>query len=346
MKWLLTRILAGLAALLVVVVGAGVLLAAQYAGSPAAWATSTGRNAAWLGGAWVTGDAGREEYASLASRTERGGISELYVYLGEIDEDGTLAPDGYAAAAEFLAWAERELPDVRVLGWMNYAAEGSSLVHDRFDEEQREAVAAAAGAVREAGFDGVHLAVAPVTTNDPSLPKLVEQVRTAIGADGVLSVQVQPVELVPGARVPSFVLSGEEKYWSKGYLARVTEQADIVVVPGHDSGMPMSSLYGGFMVRQVEETLSALDGPDDTIERENPVAVRFGVPAFDDTTWGEPSGAESVETATEAVRIGLTDNGERDNVGMAVYLLDDADAPDWDAFLTGWVDPGGVEAEE
>ncbi|ASU83062.1 hypothetical protein CDO52_09950 [Nocardiopsis gilva YIM 90087] len=341
MKWLLTRILAGLAALLVVVVGAGALLAAQYTGSPAAWAVSTGHNAAWLGESWVQGKAGREAYASLASRVERGGISELYVYVGEIDDDGTLAPEGYAAASEFLAWAEKELPDVRVLGWMNYTTEGSSLVQDRFDEEQRDAVAAAAGAVRKAGFDGVHLAVAPVTTNDPSLPKLVAQVRTAIGADSVLSVQVQPVELVPGARVPSFVLSGQEKYWSKGYLARVTEQADIVVVPGHGSGMPLSSLYGGFMVREVAETLSALDGPDATDESEEPVAVRFGVPAFDDTTWGEPSGAESVETAVEAVRIGLTDSGERDNVGMAVYLLDDADAQDWDAFLTGWVDVEG-----
>nr|WP_221308683.1 hypothetical protein [Nocardiopsis mwathae] len=335
---MLSRILAGLAAVLVVAAGAAVLLAAQYSGTPAPWAASTGHDAAWLGGPWAAQDVDSDEYATLASRVERGGISELYVYVGEIGADGTLAPEGYAEAERFLRRVGEELPDVRVLGWMNFTGDGSSLVEDRFDREQRAAVAAAAGAVRDAGFDGVHLAVSPVTTNDPSLPRLMGEVREAIGDDALLSVQAQHVELVPGARVPSFVFSGREKYWSKGYLARVAGPADIVVLPGHGSGMPVSSLYGGFMVRQVTQALGALDGPEAQRDGEDAVAVRFGAPVFEDEAWGEPSGGESVATATEAVRIGLTDHGRRDDVGMAVYLLDDADEQAWDAFLTGWVD--------
>ncbi|WP_017536705.1 hypothetical protein [Nocardiopsis halophila] len=338
MKWLLKRVAAGVAALLVVVVAAGALLGMRFSGDKADWAAGNGGDAAWLSDRWLTGEAGAEERGALKARVEQGEIGELYVLAGEIDADGAVTGAGGSdGAAGFLEWAGQELPEVRVLAWLRHRAEGSSLVEDRFDEQARTELSSAAGAMADAGFAGVHLDVAPVSVNDPSYPGLLEQVGEEIGDDAVLSVQALPVELVPGLRVPYFAIDRGERYWSKGYLRRVAERADVVVVPGHGSGMPVGSMYGGYMVRQVEETAEALD-----TERTEDTAVRFGVPTYEDERWGPEAGSEDASTAVEAVRIGMTRAGMRDtDAGVALYLLDTASDEDWDAYVAGWASPSG-----
>ncbi|MFC7329612.1 hypothetical protein [Marinactinospora rubrisoli] len=332
MKWLLQRIFAGLAAVAVVAAGAGALLGMQYSGDPAPWAASTGDDAAWLGNAWVNGDRDERDIAALLPRLEEAGFADLYVHAGDIGADGTVDPEGYAAAGRFLDTLRAELPDTRVLGWLSSTASGSSLVEDRIDAAGRAALAAAAGDVVDAGFDGVHYAVYPVSSNDPTLPDLLERTREEAGEDAVMSVDAQHVELIPGLRLPVHLVARGERYWSAGYLQRVAEQADQLVIRGHGTGMPFTSLYGGFMVRQAELAVDAV--PED-------VTLRFGVPSFGHEGWGEVSAAESVATATEAVRIGLTNAGERrESVGMAVYVLDDTSDEDWRAFREGWLAPG------
>ncbi|MDA2802930.1 hypothetical protein [Nocardiopsis suaedae] len=341
MKWLLKRVAAGVAALLVVVVAAGALLGMRFSGDKADWAAGAGGDAAWLSGEWLTGERGAGDRDTLKARVERAGIGELYVLAGTIGADGTVeGAGGSEEAADFLAWAAEELPDVRVLAWLRHRADGSSLVEDRFDEEGREELSAAAGSMAGAGFAGVHLDVAPVSVNDPSYPVLLESVREEIGDDAVLSVQALPVELVPGLRVPYFAIDRGERYWSKGYLRRVAERADVVVIPGHGSGMPVGSMYGGYMVRQVEEAAEALDE-----ERVEDTAVRFGIPAYEGEEWGPESGSEDAATALEAVRIGMTKAGaprmrDRD-AGVALYLLDTASDEEWDAYVSEWVEPSG-----
>lgn len=346
MRWLLKRILAGLAALVVVMVGAGVLLGTQFSGTPEPWAASQGDNAAWLSGQWVNGERDGDDFASLLRRVEQGELTELYVHVADIDAEGGSDSAGYESAGAFLDWAEAEIPDVTVLGWLDHSTEGSSLAGGRFDEEARAEIAATAGEVTEAGFDGVHLAVSPVSTNDTTLPDLLDQTREEIGPDTVLATRAHSIEPVAGARIPMFALSREERYWSKGYLRRVADRVDSIVITGHETGMPLSSLYGGFMVRQVEQTLSALEpranepaGDAGGEGRSGGPSVRFGIPAYSSETWGEVSAAESVATATEAVRLGLTEHGQRDGVGIAVYVLDDTSDEDWAAYTDGWVRP-------
>ncbi|TQN31054.1 hypothetical protein FHX37_0943 [Haloactinospora alba] len=331
MKWLLKRILAGFAALVIVAAGAGVLLWTQFLGETEPWAVSQGNNAAWLSGAWVSGERSRDDFADLLPRIREGEIGELYVHVGELTPEGELPPGNYARAEEFLAWTEQEIPDVDVLGWVSRTADSSSMTEDRFTPQQRAAVARSAAEVHDTGFDGVHLAVRPVTTNDPSLPDTVERVRREIGDDATLSVQAQHVELLTGIRLPAFALSRSERFWSTGYVKRVSEHADTVVLPGHGTGMPTSQLYGGFMVRQVEESLETLEEGD--------TALRFGAPSYSEERWGDASAAENVGTAAEAVRVGMSSYGERDDVGLALYVLDDTGDEDWETFVDTWVDP-------
>ncbi|NYH54153.1 hypothetical protein HNR06_003742 [Nocardiopsis arvandica] len=324
MKWLLTRLLAGLAAVAVVVVGAGALLAHQFSGEPAPWASSQGADAAWVG-SW-------EDTGALARVLGTGGVDTVYVYAGDIDSEG--AVERVEDTGALLSWLEEEYPDVRALAWLRHVESGSSLVRDRLDEEAREALAPAVAEVAADGFTGVHLEIRPVTVNDPSVPRLVSMVREELGEGPVLSVRSHHVELVPGGRVPSFVMEREEKYWSQGYLAQVTEHADEVVLPGVGAGMPGDALYGGFMVRQVTEAVTALRGRED-------VVVRFGLPTYGGGEWAPKDSEESLVTALAAVRLGVTkaEPPEGMTVGVSFYLGDEATGRDVAAYTAGWLSP-------
>jgi hypothetical protein len=321
-KWLLTRVLAGVAAVAVVLAGAGALLASQYSGDPAPWAVSRGADAAWVG-SW-------EDTAALAAVLDTGGVDTVYVHAGDIDDEGAVSR--VEGTGELLSWLADEYPDVRPLAWLRHVRTGSSLVRDRFEEDARRRLAAEAAEVAGDGFAGVHLEVRPVTVNDPSMPDLVSMVREELGEEPVLSVQAQHVELLPGGRMPSFVVEREEKYWSKGYLDRVTEEADEVVLPGVDAGMPAEAMYGGFMVRQVNEAVAALGTREE-------VTVRFGLPTYTSPEWGGGGENESVETALAGVRLGMTgaEPPESMTLGVAFYLADEADADDLAAYRAGWL---------
>lgn len=347
MKWLLQRLVAGLAAVLVVVLAAGLLLAWQFRGEEEPWAGSMGADAAWLGDTWVdaASNPDAEQREALMDRLAQAELAEVYVHVGELSADGQLDPDGYAGAEEFVAAAAEAAPETAVLGWISHHPERSALTEDRFAEEARTDAASAAGEVAAAGFAGVHYAISPVTTNDPSLPQLMAETREELDEDDedtVLSVQSQHLELIPGLRLPVFLAGRSEFFWSTGYLERVAEHADGVVVPGQDTRMPLDSLYGGFMVRQ---TTLALD----TVAEDT--SLRFGAPAYQDEQWGATAEAETVATATEAVRLGWSRSQERqpddvneDNedttesgeVGMALYLLDEASAEQRTEFADGW----------
>lgn len=322
MKWLLTRVLAGLAVIAVLVVGAGALLAYQYSGEPAPWAASEGSDAAWVA-SW-------EDTGALADVLDTGGVDTVYVYAGDISADG--AVERTEDTDTLLNWLESEYPDVQPLAWLRHVETDSSLIQDRFDSGTREALAPLAAEIGADGFAGLHLEIRPVTVNDPSVPTLMEMVREELDEDSVLSVQAHHVELVPGQRVPSFVFDGGEKYWSKGYLERVAEHADEVVLPGVDSGMPMGAMYGGFMVRQVTESVSALEGRED-------LAVRFGVPTYSGEEWGPDADHETAATAIAGIRLGMTrvEPPEDMTLGVALYVADEAEDADVAAYSTGWL---------
>ena len=324
MKWFLKRLLAGVAAVLLVAAGASALLAYQYSGTPEEWAASQGADAAWVG-SW-------EDTDSLEELLGTGGVDTLYVYAGEVDTAGNV--DREPGTDALLSWLAADFPEVSALAWLRHVESGSSLIRDRFESEERAALVPQVAEAGADGFDGVHLEVRPVTVNDPSMPALVEELREELGEDPVLSVQAHHVELMPGGRVPSFVAGGEEKYWSKGYLERVTEHADEVVLPGVDAGMPVAGMYGGFMVRQVTEAVSALGTRDD-------VAVRFGIPAYDSERWGPARGNETALTAIAAVRLGVSqaEAPETMALGVSLYLVDEAEQGDLAAYRTAWQAP-------
>ncbi|GAA0355939.1 glycoside hydrolase family 18 protein [Microbispora corallina] len=316
---------------IVLVLAAAVALRVQYTGSPAAWTGTTGHDALWMGHAWVDGRRTAADVDTLAVRIRASGIKDVYVHSGPLAYDGTLPPDRYPNARNFLKWWRERLPGVRVSAWLGQTVNDNGLHHlDLADPAAQARVVAGARTLVGLGFDGVHYDFEPVPSGDAALPAVLRETRRAIG-DRLLSVSTQQIEPLPGARAPSRLIIGHDKYWTPAYFRQIADLTDQVAIMTYDSWTPLGSLYGGHVVRQT--TLGMDLVPEDK-------TLLIGAPAYHDH--GMPLGdrAESVAVAAEGARLALSEHGPRTAIGLALYIDFAATEEDWREYEDGWVRPG------
>jgi hypothetical protein len=119
-RWRRAGVVAGLALVLALlpVGAAAVSLRLQYAGDPSADARTRGRDAVWLGHAWVDGRKTDADMAALATQLKGTGIRDLYVHTGPLEHDGSLLAAVYPRARWFLDAVHRLMPQLRVQAWL------------------------------------------------------------------------------------------------------------------------------------------------------------------------------------------------------------------------------------
>ncbi|GIG79167.1 membrane protein [Planotetraspora kaengkrachanensis] len=319
-----------LAVLLALGVIAAAALRIEFAGSPAAWARTTGHDALWMGHAWVDGRKTAADVDALALRLRQSGIRDVYVHSGPFEADGTLRADKYPGAADFLKWWKEKLPGVRVSAWLGQVVgDGSGGTLNLADPATRARVVAGAKALADLGFDGVHYDFEPVSDGDQSFLDVLTQTRGAIGAK-LLSAATQQIEPLPGMRFPLRLAIGHDKYWTPGYFRQVADLTDQVAIMTYDSWTPLPSLYGGHVVRQTKLAMGLV--PENK-------TVLIGAPAYHDHLVALSDFAESVGSAADGVRLALTEDGPRSNLGLALYVDFAATEEDWKEYETTWVRP-------
>jgi hypothetical protein len=320
-----------LAALVVLVVAAGVALRLQFTGTPAAWARTTGHDALWMGHMWVDGRKREADVQALAVRLRGTGIKDVYVHSGPFDLDGTLPATKYPNSGNFLKWWRTYLPGVRVSAWLGQRVnEDKQRNLDLADPAARARIVAGAAALVALGFDGVHYDFEPVSDGDPALLAVLDATRSAIGPGRLLSVSTQQIEPIIGVRLPAALLIGHDKYWSPGYFGQVAARADQVAIMTYDAWVPLASLYGGHVVRQAELALETVPAGK---------TILIGAPAYHDHGWQRSDAAESVATAAEGARLALTKHGPRSEFGLALYVDFAATEEDWREYVQEWVSP-------
>ncbi|MFI9049107.1 hypothetical protein [Streptomyces sp. NPDC053427] len=317
---------------------AATALRAGYAGTAAPDAVTRGRDALWLGHAWVDGRRGASDVAALGRRLERTGIRDLYVHAGPLEHDGTLPParKAYPRARWLIAAVHRELPKVRVHAWL-----GDRLVYEPgergglrlSDAAARKAIVAGARQVLADGFAGVHLDVEPLHSDNGDYLRLLDRLGPAVHArGGVLSVAVHQIDPLPHLHTVSNALTGHRKWISQRFFGQVARRVDQIALMSYDTALPAESLYGGYVAQQTRLALEAT--PKDT-------DLLMGLPFFHTDDMGHHASAETVRAAVRGVRLGLTreDRG-RQRFGTALYVDFAATEEDWSAYGTGW---GGRE---
>ncbi|GHF40374.1 membrane protein [Streptomyces mashuensis] len=325
------RVAIGLALLVLVpVVTAGSALRAAYAGSPADDAVTRGRDAVWLGHAWVDGRRGPADLAALKRRLAGTGIRDLYVHAGPLEHDGTLPADVYRGAGRFLDAVHRELPGVRVQAWLGDKvtdrAGGPGLYLP--SAPVREAVVESARQVLRAGFEGLHLDVEPVPSDDRDFLALLDSLHTAVRSQGgVLSVAAQQIDPLPALHRAARTL-GSKKWWTQRYFAQVARRTDQIAVMSYDTALPAETLYGGYVARQTALALQVTPRRTDLL---------MGLPFYHTDDWGHQSRAETAAAAVRGARLGLSrQDRHRERFGVALYVDFAATEADWRAYRGGW----------
>ncbi|HXM53826.1 MAG TPA: glycosyl hydrolase family 18 protein [Candidatus Dormibacteraeota bacterium] len=301
---------------------AALALRLQYAGTPSADAVTRGRDALWLGHSWVDGRKTPADATRLAATLRDTGVRDLYVHVGPLDEHG-LDPVLRPRSVQLVRALHRALPSVRVLAWVGGVVGPGELDLDR--PSVRDVVAAAAQQVLRDGFDGVHYDLEPVGSGDQGLLALLEATRA--GPSALLSVAAPQLEPVPGWAGAAAIGPGVGTRWSADYLAAVARRVDQVVVMAYDTGLPLESLYGGYVARQTRLALRAVPASTDLL---------IGVPAFHDENPGHHAAAETVAAALRGVRLGLADDQARARFGVALYVDFAATDADWRDYRADW----------
>ncbi|GAA4187685.1 hypothetical protein [Microbispora amethystogenes] len=317
---------------------AAAALRVQFAGTPAAWTRTTGHDALWMGHAWVDGRRTEADVRALAVRLRASGIRDVYVHSGPFKYDGTLPPDRYANAGNFLKWWRKNVPGVRVSAWLGQTVNDNGKPHlSLADPAARARIVAGARDLVAVGFDGIHYDFEPVPDGDGPFLGVLRETRAAIGAR-LLSVATQQIEPLPGLRAPTGLAIGHDKYWTPDYFRQVVGLTDQVAIMTYDSWTPLRSLYGGYVARQTSLALGLV--PEDK-------TLLIGAPAYHDHGVPYADRAESVEAAAEGARLALGEHGPRTEFGLALYVDFAATEEDWREYETAWVrgGAGGGSAE-
>lgn len=325
------RIALGLVLVIVVpVLTAGTALRLNFTGDPGEGTLSRGRDAIWLGHAWVDGRKSDADLAAFAARIKGTGIKDLYVHAGPLEHDGTLPAARYPRARWLIEAVHRTMPGIRVQAWLGdvLASEGPDGLRLE-SAASRDAVTASARQVLDAGFDGVHFDLEPLHSGDEHYLSLLDGLHALSRARGVpLSVAAHQIDPLPAAQAVLGGLTGRGKWWSQKYFGQVARRVDQIAVMSYDTWMPLEGLFGGYVAEQTSLALEVTPRSTDLL---------MGLPFFHENDLGHHGSAETVAAAVRGTRLGLarTDRG-RQRFGVALYVDFAARDGDWAAYREGW----------
>ncbi|MGM1076173.1 hypothetical protein ACS0VI_08000 [Streptomyces sp. H28] len=320
-------------ALLLPVLAAQTALWINYTGDLADGTRSRGRDALWLGHAWVDGRKKDADVTALARRLEGTGIRDLYVHSGPLEHDGTLPKSAYPRARWFIDAVHREMPDVRVQAFLGdvLANGGPDGLHlDR--AATRAEVVRSAGQVLDAGYEGVHLDLEPLHSDDRDYLSLLDDLRDVTRAHGApLSVAAHQIDPLPALHTVAGVFAEHPKWWSQKFFGQVARRVDQIAVMSYDTAQPLQSSYGGYVALQ---TSLALEVTPPTTH------LLMGLPFYHESNFSHWGHAETVAAAVRGARLGLsrTDPG-RDRFGLAPYIDFAATERNWEEYREGWLKP-------
>ncbi|MDX2679965.1 hypothetical protein [Streptomyces soliscabiei] len=306
-------------------------LRVNYMGDPADGTRTRGKDAIWLGHAWVDGRKTDADVKALVGRLRDTGMRDLYVHAGPLEHNGTLPASAYAKARWFIAAVHREAPGLRVQAWLGDVLASESPDGMRLERaETRAAVVRSTREILAAGFQGAHFDLEPLHSDDADYLTLLDSLRAVTrAANAQLSVAAHQIDPVPGFHSFWGATTGHPKWWSQRFFGQVARRVDQIAVMSYDTMQPLQSTYGGYVAQQTSLALEVT--PDST-------DLLMGLPFYRENRFGHWAHAETVAAAVRGVRLGLSrTDADRANFGVAAYVDFAASETDWTSYEEGWV---------
>ncbi|GGV26204.1 membrane protein [Streptomyces griseoflavus] len=317
--------------LIVPVLAVETALRINYMGDPAEGTYSRDRDAMWLGHAWVDGRKKDADVTALARRLADTGIRDLYVHSGPLEHDGTLPKSAYPRARWFIDSVHRELPGVRVQAFLGDVLANGGPDGLRLDDAATRAeVVRSAGQVLDTGYDGVHLDLEPLHSDDPDYLPLLDDLRALTRAeDARLSVAAHQIDPLPNLHSVAGLFADHPKWWSQEFFGQVARRVDQIAVMSYDTARPLESTYGGYVAQQ---TSLALEVTPPTTH------LLMGLPFYYESDFSHWGHAETVAAAVRGARLGLSrTDPDRELFGLAPYIDFAATDTNWKEYREGWV---------
>ncbi|MFC5956873.1 hypothetical protein ACFP51_21065 [Streptomyces pratens] len=324
-------VLAVMLVVLVPLLTAGTVLRVNFTGDPADGTYTRGRDAIWLGHAWVDGRKKDADVTALARQLDGTGIRDLYVHSGPLEHDGSLPKSAYPRARWLIDSVHREIPGVRVQAWLGdiLAPEHPEALHlER--AESRTAILRSTREILDTGYDGVHFDLEPLHSGDGHYLTLLDALHEETGSRGVpLSVAAHQIDPLPGFHSFWGAVTGHPKWWSQEFFGQVARRVDQIAVMSYDTMQPLEGTYGGYVAQQTALALEATPPGTDLL---------MGLPFFKENRFGHWAHAETVPAAVRGVRLGLSRaDADRPDFGVALYVDFAATEEDWAAYRKDWV---------
>jgi hypothetical protein len=169
------------------------------------------------------------------------------------------------------------------------------------------------------GFDGVHLDVETVHYRDGNYLLLLDEVRTALERDHLLSAATG---YWAPAVVNSLPVLGGYK-WSGNYYQEVAARVDQIAAMTYDSLMPNPMLYRTWMREQVEAIAESVAGTG--------VELLIGVSVSQEKTVTHHTFAENLASGLAGICAALGD-GSHSIDGVAIHAAWEATSADWEVW--------------
>lgn len=333
----LWRILLGIPAAILVVLGV-VLGLSALKGSEAV----TYENSIWLDKSWTHGKVDEARISELAGQLKQNQIGKLYAYASTLNIEGrwTAGTQGTgnfmesrADVAAFVNSFRQRHEKAQIYAWIEiwtnldpvdgYRLDSAAL-HENVADFSRLLV-------EDLGFDGILLDVKPLYSESDDLIRLIRSVRSATGVEKPIAVAA-PADLTPtdaGLEPLSTIAPGT--MWSANFKQRVMVTADEVVLLMYQSYRQDTLDYINWVAYHVETYINLLVG--DT-------RILVSIPNYGGPSAAHNPSVETMSAALDGVIHGLSRLAEEDKsllTGVAIFSDEDLNQSQWNFYRETWL---------
>ena len=287
---------------------------------------SSYRNRTWLNADnWTQNQPNQSQVDALVDRLHENNIDRIYVEAGTWYLDGTFQE--YSFAEEFRDLMNEADPDIEVLVWIWVTSEFYTNSNTRVS-----AVSFAETALRDWGYNGVHLQGYSVYDDSQTYVQLVRSLDTVTeDHDGIMSLTVPPDRRPADPEIP--IAQGNQSFsWSPRYKQQLALIVDEMVLTAYPSGFKDGDDYREWFAYQVKIYA------DEIYRINEDVDLIIALPTYAEGDLHDPT-LENMENGIRAAHDGIDQAGSAKSVvhGAGVYVYSTTTSTDWVLFNEEWV---------
>ena len=299
-------------------------------------------HAIWLNRSWTYGNLDPGRVQAFTDRLVEHQIGTAFVYVSSLSVDNRWSGglqgevsfmEARSAVADFVAAFKSKYEELRVFGWIEIWTHLDSTDGYRLDDASIHSNIADFSRllVSQLGFDGVLLDVKPLFSDNSDLIRLIQQVRSTLGAEVPIAVAVTADLTPPDRRLQNIETIAPGTMWSSSFKKRVMVSADELVLLLYQSYRQDTLDYVNWVAYHVETYAKELESTTD---------IRVSVPNYSAASSAHNPSIETMRNALDGMTEGLRRLNEEERkrlTGIAIYSDEDLSQADWDAFRELWL---------